>query len=293
MNTVRRFTFVLAAGMLLLVAAALQAQTPSAGTAVFAPPEAIHVVGFGGTFLGVGVQEIDAERSRALKLREEYGVEITRVEEDSPASKAGLKVGDVVLEYNGQRVEGTEQFVRFVRETPAGRTVKLAVVRGGSPQTVLATLAARKSKTITAMPGENFHFDMPNFEFSMPDVPKAMMSWRSSSLGVEAEALGDSQLAAYFGVKEGVLVRSVIKGTAAEKAGLKAGDVLLKVDETKVGTPREVSSAIRTVRSASKRTFPLMLMREKREMNLSVTLEEDTSEHSVAPRGRRVTVRPE
>src|SRR5512139_2437444 len=63
------------------------------------------------SYLGVGVAEINADRAKALKLKEERGVEITRVEDDSPAAKAGLKVGDVVLEYNGQRLEGTEQFV--------------------------------------------------------------------------------------------------------------------------------------------------------------------------------------
>src|SRR5687768_12492126 len=57
------------------------------------------------SFLGVAVHEVDSERAKALSLKEEHGVEITRLEADSPASKSGLKVGDVVLEYNGQRVE--------------------------------------------------------------------------------------------------------------------------------------------------------------------------------------------
>ena len=70
----------------------------------------------GGSFLGVGLKEIDSDRAKELKLREESGVEITRVEENSPAAKAGLKVGDAVLQYNGQRVEGIEQF-RFVAVT--------------------------------------------------------------------------------------------------------------------------------------------------------------------------------
>jgi len=72
------------------------------------------------SFLGVGVTEVNTGRAKALNLKEERGVEISRVQDNSPAEKAGLKVGDVVLEYNGQRVEGIEQFVRLVRETPAG-----------------------------------------------------------------------------------------------------------------------------------------------------------------------------
>ncbi len=70
------------------------------------------------SFIGVNLADIDNERAHALKLRDVHGVEITRVEDNSPAAKAGLKPGDVVLDYNGQRVEGMEQFGRFVRETP-------------------------------------------------------------------------------------------------------------------------------------------------------------------------------
>ena len=76
------------------------------------------------SFIGVSLADIEGERARTLKLRDVHGVEITRIEENSPAAKAGLKVNDVVLEYNGQRVEGMEQFGRFVRETPVGRGSK-------------------------------------------------------------------------------------------------------------------------------------------------------------------------
>src|SRR5712692_9193923 len=132
---------------LALFAGALGAQPdafqlgPRAGThgySFFAGPM------LGGSYLGVNLAEIDADRARELKLKETYGVEITRVAEGSPAEKAGLKSGDVVLEYNGQRVEGMEQFGRLVRETPAGREVKLVISRNGDTQTVAATVAARK-----------------------------------------------------------------------------------------------------------------------------------------------------
>ncbi|MGA2214797.1 MAG: PDZ domain-containing protein, partial [Bryobacteraceae bacterium] len=94
----------------------------------------------GGTYLGVSLAEIDANRAKELKLKEDYGVEITRVEEGSPAEKAGVKPGDVVQEYNGQRVEGMEQFGRMVRETPSGREVKLTISRDGASQTLTAML---------------------------------------------------------------------------------------------------------------------------------------------------------
>lgn len=288
MKAVRAAALILAPGI-------LAAQAPSEPPPPPPPPqpmESMKVLTMGsGTFLGVGVREVDAERSKALKLKEEYGVEVTTVEPESPAAKAGLKVADVVLEYNGQRVEGTAQFVRFVRETPTGRTVRLLVSRGGATQTIAATLATRKARAFSYGMPENFKVEIPRMEMTMPDIPKAMMSWRSATLGVEAESLGDSQLATYFGVKEGVLVRSVLKGSAAEKAGIKAGDVLLKVDDDKVTSPRDVTGAMRSARSASKKSIPVVLMRDKRETSVTVAIDDEKSEAAPTPRTQRVTVR--
>src|SRR5271167_1956786 len=83
-------------------------------------PKVMKVSATGSSFMGVMVQEIDSERAKVLKLGEE----------------AGVKVGDAIVEYNGQRVEGMEQFSRLVHETPAGREVKLDIVRNGAPQAV-------------------------------------------------------------------------------------------------------------------------------------------------------------
>jgi serine protease Do len=231
----------------------------------------------GGAFLGIGVAEIDSERAKVLKLKEEHGVEVTSVEPDSPAQKAGLKQNDVVLEYNGQRVEGTEQFMRMVRETPAGRQVRLTVSRGGAAQNLAATLGTRKN-TGFSFNGENFRIpdiripDMPIGPMPPmpPDVPRAFMALRSGRLGVEGETL-TPQLAEYFGVKEGVLIRSVVKGSAAEKAGIKAGDVIVKLDNDTVTSPRELSSAVRA--ALSKKTVPVSLYRDRKQMTVTVTLE--------------------
>lgn len=245
----------------------------------------------GGSFLGVGVREINSERAKALNLREEYGVEITRVEPNSPADKAGLKVGDVVQEYQGQRVEGTEQFVRMVRETPAGRNARLTVIRGGSPQNLTAAIAARKGMKAwtSTMPMGGMQFPDKDFNVVMPDVPKAMMSWRSGMLGIEGESLGDSQFASFFGVKEGVLVRSVIKGSAAEKAGIKAGDVLVKVDDAQVTSPRDITSAMRNAHASSKKVISVSLVREKRDLTVNVSLDDQPSGFNfVAPRDKPV-----
>jgi serine protease Do len=272
-------------------------QPPSPPGAPAPPPEQVFerfvtaVQAPGGSYLGIGIGEVSSERAKALKLPEERGIEITRVEEDSPAAKAGLKQGDVVLEYNGQRVEGTEQFVRLVRETPAGRAVKLLINRGGATQTITATVGQHKHqpevfrwregqgqwqedlKRNMERLRENLRELRPQtgIRIMPPDVPGGLLSWRSGVLGVEAESLS-TQLAEFFGVKEGVLVRSVSKGSAAEKAGIKAGDVMVKVDNQKVATPGEVTGAIRSARS--KKTFPITVVRNRQETTVNVTIEE-------------------
>lgn len=267
---------------LVVMAGGLYAQFPD----FFQAPGAAQVYEYhiggptGASYLGVNLAEVNADRARELKLNQTYGVEISRVEEGSPADKAGLKPGDVVLEYNGQRVEGMEQFGRLVRETPSGREVKLTISRNGAAQTIAATVATRKAKTVAGsfFPG----VEIP--EIHIPDIPQVFTTLRSPMLGVEAESLG-TQLAGYFGVKEGVLVRSVMKDTAAEKAGIKAGDVITKVDGSTVSTANELSSAVRS--ASSKKTFPLELMREHKEMTINVTVEEGRPER-VLPRARVV-----
>jgi len=240
-----------------------------------------NVVPFpGGTYLGVGLAEIDANRAKELKLKEDYGVEITSVHEGSPAEKAGVKPGDVVQGYNGQRVEGMEQFGRMVRETPPGREVKLTISREGATQTLAATLASRKGVQFSGNfpPG----FEMP--EIRMPDIPQIYTTLRTARLGVEAESIG-GQLAEYFGVKEGVLVRSVLENTAAQKAGIKAGDVITKVDGASVTSPSELSGAVRS--ASAKKTYSVELVRDRKPQTVSVAVDDGRSERTL-PRGRAV-----
>jgi serine protease Do len=221
-----------------------------------------------GSYIGVMMQEVDSERAKALKLHEEGGVEITVVEQDSPAEKAGLKIGDVVLRYNGQRVEGIEPFARMVRETPAGKEVKIEISRAGALQTVMVRVAQRK------LPRVEWGDSMPmpdRLDIHIPDLPRSFMTLRSSALGLEAESI-DGQLAQYFGVKEGALVRSVTKGSPAEKAGIRAGDVILRIDDARIATPADISGRLRTMRGKS---APVVLMRDRKELTVSVSVSDD------------------
>ena len=230
-----------------------------------------------GSYMGIGVVDITAERAKTLNLKEERGVEVTSVVDDGPAAKAGIKEGDVVLDYNGQAVQGTTQFQRLVSETPAGRQVKVGIWRNGATQTLTATVAERKGTVIMSDDGNSWlNVPMPPMP-PMPsiniDVPHFNMVYGSPMLGIEGESLeSEEQLADFFGVKEGVLVKSVRRNSAAEKAGLKAGDVIVKVDDMKVGNSSEITKTLRSLRS--KRTFTVLVVRNKKEMPLTVTLED-------------------
>lgn len=269
----------------LLLSQAATPQPPRAPEAPPAPPfqDLVRLMATRGSYLGVGVRDVDSERKQALNLKEERGAEITSVENDSPAAKAGLQAGDVVLDYAGNRVESMEQFIRLVRETPVGREVKIVVSRNGSPLTLTAKVDSSQARLERNLQVAR---DMKVLAEGM-DVPRAAMYWKSFQLGIEAEAL-EGQLADFFGVKQGVLVRSVTANTPAEKAQLKAGDVILAVEGTKVGSPREVTNALRSARQNAQ-VITLTLVRERKEQQLKVEFAESISQpRRATPRARTV-----
>jgi len=239
--------------------AAAQSQAPRArSAAVFTNSR---------SYLGIGVVDVTDERAKSLGLKEPQGVEVTSVGEDSPAVKAGIKQGDVILEYGGQHVEGGAQFVRMVQETPTGRKVEMQVWRSGARQTLSANIGSRQERALVfALPNAPFPPEPP----MIPDTPHDMFSWRSAALGVETEGL-NSQLAEYFGVKEGVLIRAVTKGSAAEAAGLKAGDVITRIDGQTVSSPRNIAPFIRK----SGKNVSLTLVRNHKEITLNVKISQN------------------
>ena len=239
----------------------------------------------GPSFLGIEAREVTPENVKQYKLPAERGVVVGRVAPDSPASKAGLKETDVVTEVDGQRVEGATQFRRMIREIPAGRTVKLTVWRDGRAQSLSAKLdqAEELHRVMSgAMPG-SFAFRMPDVEVpempevhAMPDGPVVafgddgvLIPSMHPRLGIDAEDIG-GQLGSFLGVPdgEGVLVRSVSAGSAAEKGGLKAGDVITKFDGERVRSLGELRERL----AAKSETGTLTVTRNKAEMTLSVTL---------------------
>ncbi len=270
---------------------------PILASAQVATTPRVRIFRSGGVYMGVGVIEVTSENMGALKLKEERGVEVVSVNSESPASKAGLKEHDAILDYNGTRIESVEQFKRLISETPSGRSVKLLISRDGATQTVNVKMEERSNFmdhgdnnwvfNTPAPPMPPMHpavpatptapaaprapraraFTMPNFDgfgdmFVFGDTPR---------LGIGGEEIG-SQLGEFFGVpdKQGVLVREVSSGSAAEKAGIKAGDVIIKVDGKKV---QDMSDLREAVRDNQGKSFLVLVIRNKHEMTLTVKIE--------------------
>jgi len=234
----------------------------------------------GGSWLGVETQEVTAEKAKELKLSAERGVVIGKVLEESPAAKAGLKDGDVVTEINGQRIEGAAQFRRMIREIPAGRTVQLSVWRDGHAQAVSATLGQmqeNRKQFANAMP-QVFNFRMPEMPevAPLPGVPS--IEWDNGGLimgqprlGIDAEDLS-GQLGSYFGAPdgEGILVRDVNPGSAAEKAGVKAGDVITSLNGERIHGLSELRSKLSA--AGEGKMAKLGVLRNKTAVTLNVEI---------------------
>ena len=216
----------------------------------------------------------------------EAGVVVKEVRADSPASRAGVKEGDVVTEFDGERARSAAQFSRLVRETAPGKTVKISVLRNG---TAMAMDIAPETLDSNAIRFPNLTRDdldrhlqtLPrdfNFDFDFAEPWLSVYSPRR--LGMTITPLSD-QLAAYFGVKQGVLVSEVEAGSSAEAAGLRAGDVITAVKGQAVYSSNDV---VRELREAEA-TVEIRVTRERKELTLSAKLPERT--RAFARRGGR------
>ena len=246
-------------------------------------PEVEQITVFDGddgpSWLGVEMREVTAETAKELKLPAERGVVIGAVTPDSPAAKAGLKEKDVITEVNGQRVEGAAQFRRMIRETPAGRVVQLAVWRDGRSQNLSATLGKSEElhrRWMTASPGA-FNFRMPEVE--IPDMPAIaglgddlmILGGGHPRLGIDGEDIS-GQLGSFFGAPdgEGILVRSVNSDSPAEKAGLKAGDVITTYNGERVHTVGDLRQKMAAQSDAQ--TAKIGVLRNHSQISLNVEL---------------------
>jgi serine protease Do len=232
-----------------------------------------------GSAIGVRIQEADAG-----------GVLVDEVEEESPAEKAGIRRGDIIVEFDGERVRGARHFARLVQETPDGRSVKATIVREGARQTLDITPTAGERfgwdhDRIIGLPGlereiERSLESLPrNFSFDFDwDASPMIAGGAGSRLGARLQPL-TGQLAEYFGAKEGVLVSSVDENSPAAKAGLKAGDVITSVNGRSVNDTRDITQEIRAAEEG--KDLELGVVRDRKSIMLKAQLPERRSNRRV------------
>jgi hypothetical protein len=247
------------------------------------PSKLLHTSSQG--YLGVDLADVDQEKAQALKLKEVRGAIITLIDHDAPAGKIGLKVNDVVLQLNGQTVEGAEQLRRMLREIPAGRKVSLEISRDGNVQTLAVELANRK-----AMEHEVWNNIGTGGDIFGTGPGMAMMGDGDSPLpgGFHLPFFGSSlnvgalvepltqQMAEYLGVPGGLMVRQVAHKSEADAAGLKAFDVILKVGPDAIATLAEWERALHTNQG---KTVQVTVLRERKQQTLS--LQVDSKRHGL------------
>jgi serine protease Do len=246
--------------------------TTVAGAQTRVDPDSLQrrsgVFGGLGNSIGATVRDFTSEEIATSKTE---GAVVENVQEGGPAAKAGLKNGDVVVAFDGERVRSARHLARLINETAEGRTVKATVLRG----------SMRETLNVTPEPaGRRFAESLPNVErelgdglrqFPRPFVlgggPGDLLS--PGRLGVAVEPLSD-QLAEFFGAKKGVLVSSVVADSPAAKAGLKAGDVMTSINGHTVSDPAQLILVVRQIVPGT--TVDIGIVRDKKSSTLKATL---------------------
>lgn len=271
----------MAASLTLVVGAAvstLLAQTPVPTPDLAPRPERQELRRFdvGGTRLGMSVRDLTVEELE--RASGAAGPRIDDVDREGAAAKAGVQEGDIVVSFDGERVRSARQLSRLVQETADGRTVKMDVVRDGqarsfevTPERVTAWSfgvdedrirrdVERGLRGLERLPYFDFRGQPFEWDRDMPGVRAPR-----GRLGVQLETL-TPQLGEYFGAKNGgVLVSGVTAGSAAEKAGLKAGDVIVSINGARVDAVDDLREELRETTGTD---LTIGIVRDKKETTL-------------------------
>jgi serine protease Do len=208
-------------------------------------------------WLGVSIQNLTPDLAEALGLADTAGAMVTQVMPNSPAEKAGLKSGDVILGFAGKTVEDSRGLARTVAQHPAQTKAAITLWRDGKEQKLaLVTGLQPSSEKLAATSGVT------------PDA-----SFHSSALDAQLAALTPENRARY-GIDEqmsGVLVLDVRPGSPAEQS-LRPGDVIRKVDNTEVSSPQTVEQMVEQAKSASRKAVVMLVTRNGQDLYLGLKL---------------------
>ncbi len=177
--------------------------------------------------LGVVIQDVTQELAQQFHLPEAKGALVSQVNKDSPAEKAGLKTGDVIIRYDGKTIESTRQLRDLVAGTEPGTRTTVEVIRNGKKETMTVTLGKLPGETVASagQPGEKAN--------------------ELAKLGLQVQTL-TPELARENGLEgeKGVLITQVQQGSLASLAGLQAGDLIVEADRRRVASVDELQSIV-------------------------------------------------
>lgn len=235
--------------------------------------------GSSGLRLGVTLRDLDDSTAKEKKLQSADGALVDRVESGSAAEKAGIRSGDVIVEFDGERVRTVAQLRRLIAESRPGKSMFVTVVRNGSRQTVTAVLLREQAVPNLFGGTTDWQRDLRqrlddlrrqfNGQGARPRAPLYQWTPGAGRLGVVIQEL-TPQLAEFFGVKDGVLVTTVTPDSAAAQAGLKAADVITKVNGKAVATPNDLIAVVRD--AADGETLTLDVVRDRKTLTIKAPL---------------------
>ncbi len=215
-------------------------------------------------WLGVSITDMTSSQARKMNIKTEDGAYIDHVGEDSPAEKAGLKAGDIIVEFGGKTINDAGDIRRFVRRAAPGTLANIVVMRKDEKRTFQVTLgkAPREPYADGLVP------PMP------PAVPYIRALQGSSLYGMNLSDL-NRQLGGYFEAPNGrgVLVEEVEKNTSAEKAGFKAGDVIVRVGKESVEDTHDIRDALHDSKDGDKAEFEVIRKGTRKSLTLEIDRE--------------------
>jgi serine protease Do len=264
-----------------------EAQTPAPGAKDESKSFSFFFDG-DGSYLGVQTEEVTKDNFAKYGLREVRGVAVEKVVEGSPAEKAGIQNGDVIIRFNNEEVTSVRKLTRLLSEVAADHQAKVTVLRNGGEREITATLGKRPmpkfdegafSMNAPKVPFPHVELPslpklepMPRVEVVPPGAPEQPFVWQMRSnrrIGVGVTPL-TKQLSDYFGVTSGVMINDVRADSPAAKAGLKAGDIIVEAEGQEVKGEMDV---IRAVGEKKEGDVSLTIVRDHNRQTIRVTPE--------------------